>query len=129
MNTCRLAVVGAHLSGMPLNSQLTQAGATLVRAAKTAAKYRFYALPGTTPPKPGLVRVESGGAGIELEIWEMSAEAFGNFVAAIPAPLGVGTIELEDGDTVQGFLCEAYAVASATDISHFRGWRAYVRSR
>jgi allophanate hydrolase len=125
----RLAVVGAHLSGMPLNHQLVDRNATLIASTKTASRYRLYALPGTNPPKPGLVRVAEGGASIELEIWEMSHEAFGHFVAAIPSPLGIGTLELLDGSTVQGFACESYAVAGATDITHFGGWRAYMKSR
>lgn len=129
----QLAVVGAHLSGQPLNHQLTDRGAVLVRACRTSPRYRLYALPGTTPPKPGLIRSAAGngpaaGGGIEVEVWEMSAEAFGTFVAAIPPPLGVGTVELEDGTGVKCFLCEGYAVAGAQDISHFGGWRAYLRS-
>ncbi len=121
-----LAVVGAHLSGMPLNHQLTDAGGKLVRACQTAAKYRLYALPGTTPPKPGLVRSADGGGAIDIEVWELSAEAFGRFVAAIPPPLGVGTIELEDGNLVKSFLCESYVVDSAPEITKLGGWRQYV---
>lgn len=125
----KVAVLGAHLSGMPLNHQMTDRKATLIRTVRTAPKYRFYALPGTVPPKPGLVRVTDGpGASIELEVWEMPAEGYGTFVAAIPAPLGIGTIELEDGSSVQGFLCESYAVIGAADISSFGGWRAYMAS-
>jgi allophanate hydrolase len=127
--TVRVAVVGAHLSGMPLNRQLTERDACLVAAGETAPHYRFYALPGTTPPKPGLVRVEANtGARIALEVWEMPIEHYGSFVALIPAPLGIGTLELADGSTVQGFLCEALAVAGARDISPFGGWRAYIDS-
>jgi len=126
----RLAVVGAHLSGMPLNWQLTDRKATLVRPAKTAACYRLYALPGTVPPKPGMVRVADGkGVSIELEIWEMSLESFGSFVAAIPSPLGIGVLQLEDGTAVQGFLCESLALEGAKDISEFRGWRAFLKSQ
>ena len=125
----RLAVVGAHLSGMPLNGQLTERGATLVRSAKTAAHYRLYALPGTTPPKPGMLRVAPDqGAQIELEIWEMPLRHYGSFVALIPAPLGIGTLELDDTSTVQGFVCEAHALQGAQDISQFGGWRAYIDS-
>ena len=127
--TVKVAVVGAHLSGMPLNGQLTDRGATLVGKAETAPDYRFYALPGTTPPKPGLVRVAPGtGARIALEVWEMPAEHYGSFVALIPAPLGIGTLQLADGGSVQGFLCEALATAGARDISHFGGWRSYIDS-
>ena len=125
--TVKLAVVGAHLSGMPLNTQLTERGATLVCATQTAPHYRFFALPGTVPPKPGLVRVApNAGAPIALEVWEMPVEHYGSFVAAIPAPLGIGTLELADGSHVQGFLCEALATQGAQDITHLGGWRAYI---
>ena len=113
-----------------MNGQLTDLGATLVRAARTAARYRLYALPNTTPPKPGMLRVaETVGQGIELEVWEMGMEAFGRFVAAIPPPLGIGTIELEDGELVKGFLAESYAVAGAAEITRFGGWRNYLKER
>ena len=122
-----LAVVGAHLTGMPLNPQLTDRAATFVRAARTAPQYKFYALPGTVPPKPGLLRVaEAQANGIEVEIWRMSGDAFGSFVAAIPAPLGIGTVSLDDGTSVKCFLVEHYAVADARDITHLGGWRAFV---
>lgn len=127
--TISVAVVGAHLSGMPLNSQLTERNSQLIKEAKTSASYKFFALPGTTPPKPGLLRVASGtGAQIALEIWEMSVQQYGSFVAMIPSPLGIGSIELSDGSFVQGFLCEAQAVQGAMDISHLGGWRAYMAS-
>ncbi|HEX7027096.1 MAG TPA: allophanate hydrolase [Gammaproteobacteria bacterium] len=124
----RLAVVGAHLSGQPLNSQLISHKATLIRTCRTAPCYRFYLLSDTTPPKPGLVRVADGGEGvsIEVEIWELTAAAFGSFVADIPPPLGIGTVMLEDGDGVKGFLCEGHVVPNAVDISHFGGWRNYL---
>ena len=100
----KLAVVGAHLSGMPLNGQLVERGATLVGIAQTAPDYKFFALPGTTPPKPGLLRVAPGkGSCIALEIWDMPLEHYGSFVALIPAPLGIGTLALADGCKVQGF--------------------------
>jgi allophanate hydrolase len=127
--TVQLAVVGAHLSGQPLNHQLTSLNATLVRACRTALRYRLYVLPGITPPKPGLIRTSDSGSQIEVEVWEMPAESFGRFVAAIPPPLGIGTIDLEDGHQVKSFLCESYAVEGATDISHFGGWRGYMASR
>jgi allophanate hydrolase len=127
--TVKVAVVGAHLSGMPLNGQLTERGATLVGAAETAPHYKFFALPGTVPPKPGLLRVAPGsGARIALEIWDMPLEHYGSFVSLIPAPLGIGTLELAEGGSVQGFLCEALATAGAQDISHLGGWRAYIAS-
>ncbi len=126
----RIAVVGAHLSGMPLNGQLTERGASLVGSAQTSADYRFFALPGTTPPKPGLLRVAAGaGAPIALELWDMPLEHYGSFVALIPAPLGMGSITLQDGSTVQGFLCEAQAAQGAPDITHFGGWRAYLAAQ
>jgi len=127
--TVKVAVVGAHLSGMPLNGQLVERGATLVSVAETAPHYKFFALPGTTPPKPGLLRVASGtGARIALELWDMPLEHYGSFVSLIPAPLGIGTLELADGSSAQGFLCEAQATQGAQDISHLRGWRAYIAS-
>jgi allophanate hydrolase len=122
----RIVVVGAHLSGLPLNHQLIERGARLEMAARTAPRYRLFALPGTTPPKPGLVR--NGNAAIEVEVWRMPMTGFGSFVAAIPAPLGIGRIELDSGDWVQGFVCEAAATAGAEDISRFGGWRSYLSS-
>jgi allophanate hydrolase len=122
-----IAVVGAHLTGMPLNGELTRLGARLVETTSTAPDYRLYALAGTRPPKPGLLRVAKGeGAAIEIEIWALSAEAFGRFVAAVPPPLSIGTLALPDGRTVKGFLVEAAAIAGARDISNFGGWRAYI---
>jgi allophanate hydrolase len=126
----RLAVVGAHLSGLPLNGQLIERKAKLVKTARTKPIYRFFALPGTVPPKPGLLRVnEPTSNGIEVEVWEMGAADFGTFVDAIPGPLGIGTLELEDGDLVKGFLVEAYAVKDAPDITHTGGWRNYIKAK
>ena len=122
-----LSVVGAHLSGQPLNKQLTELSATLVRSSKTAPEYRLYALPNTVPPKPGLVRVRSGGRAIEVEVWELTPEAFGQFMKGVPAPMTIGTCVLEDGSKVHGFGCEPIALEGATDISDFGGWRAYLR--
>jgi allophanate hydrolase len=124
-----LAVVGAHLSGLPLNGQLTERGATLLSSTTTAASYRLYALPGTSPPKPGLQRVAMGGSAIEVEVWAVPQSAVGGFLAQIPAPLGLGSIELADGSQVHGFLCEAHALAGAEDISQHGGWRNYLKSR
>jgi allophanate hydrolase len=123
-----VAVVGAHLSGQPLNYQLTERGGSLVRSARTAPRYRLFALPYSTPPKPGLVR-ESQGHAIELEVWRLPAAAYGSFVALIRSPLGIGSIELEDGTWVQGFLGESWAVQGAEEISRFGGWRAWLASR
>jgi allophanate hydrolase len=121
-----IAVVGAHLSGMALNGELKALGGRLLEAAATAPDYKLYALD-TTPPKPGMLRVESGaGSAIELEVWALPAAAFGNFVAAVPPPLSIGTIRLADGRGVKGFIVEAAAVAGARDISRFSGWRAFM---
>jgi allophanate hydrolase len=123
-----VAVVGAHLSGMPLNGQLRSRGARLVETTTTAPHYRLHALPGTVPPKPGLVRTEGLGHPIEVEVWEIPAAHVGSFLALIHAPLGLGSVELADGRWVHGFLCEAHAVAQAPDVSRFGGWRAYLHS-
>jgi len=122
-----IAVVGAHLSGMPLNGELKALGARLLEATSTAPDYRLYALSGSNPPKPGLLRVASGkGSAVAVEIWALRAEDFGRFVAAVPSPLSIGTLQLADGRTVKGFLVEADAVAGAADISSFGGWRNYL---
>jgi allophanate hydrolase len=124
----RLAVVGAHLSGEPLNHQLTGVGGVLVRACRTAPRYRLYALANTTPAKPGLVRAAAGAEGavsVEVEVWALPTAAFGHFVAHVPAPLCIGSVELEDGARVSGFLCEPHAILDARDISSFGGWRAF----
>jgi allophanate hydrolase len=129
-DVARVAVVGAHLTGLPLNHELTGRGARLVRTARTAPRYCLYALPGTVPPKPGLVRTgDDRGHGIELEIWELGLREFGSFVLGVPSPLSIGTIELDDGPCVHGFLCEATATAGAEDISRFGGWRNYLNAR
>jgi allophanate hydrolase len=122
-----IAVVGAHLAGMPLNGELKSLGARLLETTLTAADYRLYALAQTRPAKPGLLRVKVGaGASIEIEVWALPAEHYGRFVAAVPAPLTIGTIRLADGHSVQGFLVESAALAGARDISSFGGWRAYL---
>ena len=124
----RVAVVGAHLSGMPLNFQLLQREAVLVEKTRTADHYRLYALANTTPPKPGLVKSATGAA-IEIEIWEMPMHRFGEFVTEVPAPLGIGNVETADGRTVKSFICEPAALDGATDITHLGGWRAYIAQR
>ena len=124
----QIAVVGAHLSGEPLNHQLVELGGRFVRAARTLPAYRLYALQGTTPPKPGMARVRDSGVAIDLELWSLDAGAFGQFVARVPAPLCIGTIALEDGGRASGFLCEPHALPGALDISRFGGWRNYLRS-
>jgi len=124
----RVAVCGAHMSGLPLNPQLTSRGGRLVAAVNSAPAYKFYALPGGPPQRPGMVRAE-GGASIEMEIWELPAREFGSFVAGIPGPLGIGTVELADGGKVQGFVCEAHAASGATDITAYGGWRAWLAAK
>jgi allophanate hydrolase len=125
-----LAVVGAHLAGLPLNPELVSLGATFLREAETTGDYRLFALPGSKPPKPGLLRVAEGeGASIRLELWTLDREGFGAFVAGIPAPLGIGTVRLSDGSSAKGFLVEAEAVKGAEDITSFGGWRAYLSAR
>jgi len=122
-------VCGAHMSGLPLNKQLLERGAWQVAATRTAPVYRFYALPGGPPFRPGLVRVSEGGVAIDVEVWRVPAEHFGSFVAGIPSPLGIGKVKLDDGSEVSGFMCEALGVADAQDISALGGWRQYLRSR
>jgi allophanate hydrolase len=123
----QVVVCGAHMSGLPLNHQLQDRGARLVRATQSAPKYRFYALPGGPPKRPGLVRVADGGAAIAVEVWSMPQEHFGSFVAGIPAPLGIGKVELADGSVASGFICEAYAVQGAQEITQLGSWREYLR--
>jgi allophanate hydrolase len=125
-----IVVVGAHLTGLPLNHELSGAGGKFVRACRTAADYRLYALPNTTPPKPGMVRQPGySGPGLEIEVWALPADAFGKFVAKIPAPLGIGKVALEDGSSVSGFLCEAHALDAAEEITAFGGWRSFLASK
>ncbi len=121
-----VAVAGAHLSGQPLHHQLVSRGARLLKTTHTAKGYRLFALPDTTPPKPGLVRAPGfEGAGIEVEVYVLSPADFGTFVAEIPAPMGIGQVELADGSNVKGFLCEAYSLEGALDITSFGGWRGW----
>jgi len=124
----RVVVCGAHMSGLPLNHELTERGAQLVRRCRTAPRYRFYALEAFSPPRPGMLRGEAGAA-IEVEVWDLPAERFGGFVDRIPAPLGIGTVELEDGEQARGFLCEQYATRGAREITALGSWRAYVAER
>ncbi len=120
-----LAVVGAHLRGMPLNHQLLERSARFLEATRTAPRYRLHALSGTKPPKPGLSRAEAGAA-IDVELWSLGVAEFGSFVAAIPPPLGIGSIELDDGRWVKGFICEGHALEHASDITPHGGWKAYL---
>jgi allophanate hydrolase len=120
-----LVVCGAHLSGLPLNHQLTGRGGRLIRATRTAPRYRLYALPGGPPERPGLIRQPEGGEAIEVEVWSLPLDQVGGFLAGIPAPLGLGSVELSDGTSEKGFICEGFAVQGALDITRLGGWRAY----
>ncbi len=124
-----LAVVGAHMSGMALNGELLSNGGRFLRAAQTRSTYRLYALPGGPPRRPGLLRVDADrGTAIACEVWALPPEGFGRFVATIPAPLGIGTLRLEDGTNPKGFLVENEGVVGAEDVSHHGGWRSFVRA-
>ena len=120
-----VAVCGAHLSGMPLNWQLIQRQAVLLEKTQTAPKYRLYALAGGPPFRPGLIRNESDGAAIEVEVWQMPIEHFGSFMQGIPAPLGIGSVELMDGGWVNSFICEGYVIGTARDITALGSWRLF----
>ena len=128
-NTVELAVCGAHLEGFPLNWQLSERGATKVCSTTTAKAYRLYALAGGPPFRPGLVRDESHGECIQLEVWRLPKALFGSFVAEIPSPLGIAKIELQDGTWVSGFSCEGYATETAEDITHHGGWANYMENK
>jgi len=121
-----IAVCGAHMSGLPLNHQLTERGGVALRQCRTSTSYHLYALPGGPPRRPGLVRADAGGTAIDLEVWRLPSDTFTSFVAGIPAPLGIGRIELEDGQSVCGFVCETSGTKGAENISHFGGWRTYL---
>jgi allophanate hydrolase len=123
-----IVVVGAHLAGLPLNYQLIERQALFAYSTTTAAHYQLYALPGTHPPKPGLQRVAQGGTAIAVEVWHLPVQHWASFMALIPQPLGIGRIEMADGQWLHGFLCEAHALAGAQNISEFKGWRAYMAS-
>jgi allophanate hydrolase len=124
-----IAVCGAHMDGLPLNHQLRDRNAYFVRRTKSAALYRLYALPGGPPHRPGMIKVNQDGAAIEVEVWAVPNEKVGTFLAGIPAPLGLGKIQLVDGTQVTGFVCDASAVEGARDITDFGGWRAFLRAR
>jgi allophanate hydrolase len=124
--TVELAVCGAHMSGLPLNHQLTSRGARLLQAVQSAPEYRFYALAGGPVQRPGMVRVSEGGAAIAMEVWEIDAKNFGSFVHGIPAPLGIGKVKLADGRVVSGFVCETVGIEGGTDITHLGSWRGWL---
>ena len=121
----RVSVAGAHLRGQPLHPALRQTGARFVRNARSAPCYRFMAFLNLNPPRPGLLRVEKGGGSVELEIYDLPMEGFGHLVASVAPPLAIGTVELHDGETVKGFLCESAPAARARDITDFGGWLAF----
>jgi len=127
MDTVKLAVVGAHLEGMPLHHQLTSRHAVFVAATQTAASYRLYAIANSTPPKPALVFDETGTS-IAIEVYELGIEAFGSFTAEVPPPLAIGTVTLADGSLVKGFVAEPRALIGARDITEFGGWRKFIAS-
>ncbi len=124
-----IAVVGAHMSGLPLNHELTSRGAIFLERTRTAASYRFYALAGGPPFRPGLVRVDQDGGAIEIEIWRLPRPQFGSFMAGVPSPLCIGTLEVAGGRKVKGFLCESSGLAGAQDITALGGWRAYMAQK
>jgi len=127
--TIDIAVCGAHMTGLPLNYQLTELNATFVKATKTAKIYRLYEVPEVpdkVPPRPGMVRDTQNGTSLELEVWTMPLENFGAFMIQIAEPLGIGTVILEDGSSVYGFLCESDPIKDAKEITSYGGWRAYI---
>jgi allophanate hydrolase len=124
--TVHLVVAGAHMSGLPLNPQLTELGARLVRADRTAPLYRVYALPGAGVPRPGLLRVSDGGERIAVEVWELPAAALGALLCTVPGPLAIGRVVLEDGAEAAGFICEGHVAAYAEDVTEHGGWQAYL---
>src|SRR4029077_11301721 len=124
--TVKLAVVGAHLSGMPLHWQLASLNARPLGGGRTAAAYKLYAMAGASPPKPALVHVGVDGAAIEVEVYELDLAAFGSFVSAVPPPLTIGTVTLAEGANIKGFRAEPRATVGALDITAKGGWRAYL---
>ncbi|WP_323150921.1 allophanate hydrolase [Pseudomonas glycinae] len=124
----RLVVCGAHLDGLALNWQLRQRGARLIEATYSSKNYKLYALAGGPPLRPGMLRVAEGGVAIAVEVWELPSSELGSFLTGIPAPLGLGKVQLADGRWESGFICEPYGLEGATDISHLGGWRAYLQT-
>ena len=128
-DTLRIVVCGAHMQGLPLNSQLTERQARLLKRTTTSPHYRLYALAGGPPKRPGLVRDDLNGRSVDVEVWEMPIEHFGSFVKLVPPPLGIGTLELRDGSREKGFICEPYAIADAEEVTAYGGWRGYLNSQ
>ncbi|MEK1906715.1 MAG: allophanate hydrolase, partial [Pseudomonas sp.] len=125
----RVVVCGAHLDGLPLNWQLKQRGGRLLQATQSSPDYQLYALAGGPPFRPGMVRVAEGGVAIAVEVWELPSSELGSFLTGIPAPLGLGKVQLADSSWETGFICEPYGLAGAVDITHFGGWKAYMKSK
>ena len=125
-NWANVAVCGAHMSGLPLNHQLLNLGGELISRTKTAPHYKLFKLYRFEPPRPGMIRTQSDGASIEVEIWRLPIEHYGKFVTMVPSPLCIGTLEMTDGSMVQGFICESYATSDAEDISTLGSWRSYL---
>jgi len=123
-----ILVCGAHMSGLPLNTQLTERGAAFSESVQTAACYQLYALPGGPPFRPGLIRITENGFSIEAEIWRLPVARWGDFIALIPAPLCIGSVLLADNRLVKGFLCEGYALQGAKNISAMGGWRNFLKT-
>jgi allophanate hydrolase len=128
MTMIDIVVCGAHMRDLPLNPQLLERNAAFRESVRTAPCYRFYALPGGPPFRPGLVRVNEDGACIETEIWSLPAERWGDFIALIPSPLAIGSVLLEDGRSIKGFTCEAFATVGANDITALGSWRRFLDS-
>lgn len=126
--TIDIVVCGAHLSGMALNPQLLDRQAVLVEATISSPHYKMYAIAGGPPFRPAMIKVPEGGQALPVEVWRLSAAAFGDFVSHIPAPLGIGKVILADGRVECGFIAEPISLQGATDITHFGGWRNYVAS-
>ncbi len=125
----KIVVCGAHMTGLALNHELVDRGAIWVQSTRTLPEYRLFALAGGPPQRPGLLRVAQQGVAIEVEVWQLPLHAWGDVVTGIPAPLGIGTIRLEQGDWIQGFLCEWIATQDAQDISEYGGWRAWLNAK
>jgi allophanate hydrolase len=125
----RVVVCGAHLEGLPLNWQLVKRGGRLVTRTDSSPDYKLYALAGGPPFRPGMVRVAEGGRAIAVELWELPSSELGSFLTGIPAPLGLGKVQLADGTWETGFICESYGLEGAEDITSFGSWRAYMADR
>lgn len=128
-DTINIAVCGAHMRGLPLNHQLTELDAVFVKATTTARGYRLYNVPEKTPPRPGMVRDSKSKSALELEVWSMPLDNFGAFMVQIASPLCIGSVTLEDGSSVYGFLCESDPLIDAEEITAYGGWKSYLASK